>query len=131
MVLSTLVPLDVISQIIEHFTYELLDDLEVYTSQACLQVSRLFLVPSHKSLFHTIHLSPRRDALGQSIIRNLCLRLICPGLTDYSNTTVSWASRDESFHAIMSALPFLRVLSFKFSKTHLFSRDWGTKYRSS
>jgi F-box domain len=125
------IPLDIIRHIVENFCYD-----DIPTLQACARVSRSFLISSQKSLFYSIYLDGYHAEEGH------CQRLQCvfadnPDLLSYVRELyvadyypedrvlgpTTWASRNESLHTIMMALPRLHLLSLKFSGDH-YAQDW-------
>jgi F-box domain len=125
---SVPIPLDIIRHIVEHFCYD-----DIPTLQACSLVSRSFLTPSQKGLFHSIYLHR---------VEGHCQRLQCvftdnPELLSYVRELyvldyhpiayegrTYWTSQNEAFHTILKALPCLQLLSFKFTHNLLFPKDW-------
>jgi hypothetical protein len=135
---SAPIPQDIISLIIEQHLFN-----DMSTLKACSLVSRSFVAPSRKGLFHTIHL---RDSLKAqqrcqklhrvflanpellTYVRELYVMDSGWGLSGVElqglDLLTHWASKEESLHAILNMLPLLRLFSFMFTDDIFSPNEW-------
>ncbi|KAF8233568.1 hypothetical protein L208DRAFT_1377225 [Tricholoma matsutake] len=136
-----ILPQDIISLILEQHLFN-----DIFSLRACSLVSRSFLAPSQKRLFHTIHLDDDLKAqehcrkLHQVFLDNPYLVTYVQEMyvLDYDTDTVGptpwkpytpsrvihWASREETLHAILKMLLNLRLFSIRFIQNCSSPTEW-------